>query len=55
MKDEIRKLVDLPLETAAGIALLAARKKMYTKHYMQNVLIDHEYKANNRKVNKKLK
>lgn len=46
----IKKLVELPVETAAGLILLASKskKKTATKPYMEKVLIDHEKKNNKR-------
>ncbi len=45
----LRKLIDLPLDTAAGLALLAAKKGTgSTKKYMEQVLIAHEKKNSKR-------
>ena len=44
----LKKLIELPIDTAAGLALLASKRKpaMYTKTYMEKILIDHEKKMN---------
>jgi len=47
MKQEtIKKLIDLPLDTAAGLMILAAKEGEVTKPYMEKVLIEHEKKKN---------
>ncbi len=44
----LKKLIELPLDTAAGLTLLAQKQnpKMQTKPYMEQVLIAHEKKMN---------
>lgn len=42
----LKKLVELPLETAAGLLLLASKKGTSTKPYMEKVLIEHEQRNN---------
>jgi len=45
-KQTLKKLVDLPLETAQGLLVLAAKEGLVTKPYMEKVLIEHESKLN---------
>lgn len=47
-----RKLIDLPSKTADGLILLASKKGMKTKPYMEQVLIAHEKKKAKRKTGK---
>jgi hypothetical protein len=42
----IKKLVELPTETAEGLQDLAKKKGTTTKPYMEQVLIAHEQKNN---------
>lgn len=46
----LKKLIELPLETAAGLLFIASNKGYSTKSYMEKVLIDHErkYKRSNK-------
>lgn len=44
--DKIKKLIDLPFETAKGLLLLAAKEGMQTKPYIEKILIEHEKKKN---------
>ena len=52
----VKKLIDLPLDTAAGLMVLAAKEGLVTKPYMEKVLIEHENKLNplKRKKSKKI-
>lgn len=49
----LKKLIELPLETAAGLSLLASKRGMTTKPYMEKILIAHEKKSNKPSKNKK--
>lgn len=40
----LKKLIELPLETAAGLALMASKEGYSTKSYMEKILISHESK-----------
>lgn len=51
----IKKLIEIPLETAAGLLLLAEKNKTTTKPYMENVLIEHEQRNNKRDKDNRLK
>lgn len=52
--ETIKKLIDLPFDTASGLKLLAAKKNTDTKPYMEEVLISHEKKNSKRDKNGKL-
>jgi hypothetical protein len=52
-KNIVRKLIDLPLKTASGLLILAAKKGIPTKHYIEQVIIAHEMKTSGRAENKK--
>lgn len=51
----IKKLIEIPLETAAGLTLLASRNNLQTKPYLEKVLIEHEQRNNKRDKNNRLK
>ena len=53
-KNFLTKNVDLPLDVAAGLALLASRKEVPTKKYMEDILIAHEKKNSKRNTNGQL-
>ena len=44
--ETLKKLVDLPFNTAKGLTLLAAQEGLQTKPFMEKVLIDYEKKEN---------
>lgn len=54
MKETIKKLIDLPFDTAAGLKLLAAKENKDTKPYMEEVLVAHEKKNSKRDKKGKL-
>lgn len=51
MKQKVKKLIDLPPATVAGLLVLAAKKGMVTKPYMEKVLIEHENKLTQKTKN----
>ena len=52
MKEKtVKKLIDLPLKTVAGLMVLAAKDGLVTKPYMEKVLIAHEKKLSSKNKN----
>ena len=51
----IKKLIEIPLETAAGLTLLASKKNLTTKPYLEKVLIEHEQRNNKRDKDNRLR
>lgn len=51
-KNTIRKLIDLPLKTAAELLVLAALKGTNTKNYMEEILKDHAKKNYTKELKK---
>jgi hypothetical protein len=44
----LRKLIDIPLDTATGLRLLAAKENKTSKMYIQEILIAYEKKNSKR-------
>ena len=49
MKDTLKKLIDLPKDTAKGFLLLAAQENLPTKIYIEKVLVEYEQRVNHKK------